>query len=95
MRGSSLVWIVAAIVVAAMGFAELRYCDPSAKNLLPWAGTLVSTFAGAAIAFGFNALRLSKDRQESECVAGNLTLITLVELLERLLQYQKTLYGAG
>jgi hypothetical protein len=63
--------------------------NPSLKDVLGWAGTLVSTFVGAAMAFAFNALRVSKHREEKECIAGNLALITLVEFLDRLLQYEQ------
>jgi hypothetical protein len=74
--------------VTPIGFIEWRYGDPSLKDVLGWVGTLVSTFVGAAMAFTFNAIRVRRDREEKECVAGNLALITLVELMDRLLQYE-------
>jgi hypothetical protein len=82
------IWIVAAIVCLALAFAEFRYGNPSLKEVLGWAGTIGSTFVGAALAFAFNAMRTSNEREEKECVAGNLALVTLVEFLDRLLQYE-------
>jgi hypothetical protein len=82
------IWFVAAIVFLALVFAEFRYGDPAVKDVLSWAGTIGSTFVGAALAFTFNAIKSHNERDERECVAGNLALITLVEFLDRLLQYQ-------
>jgi hypothetical protein len=82
------IWFVAGIVSVALVFAEFRYGDPSVKDMLGWAGTIGSTFVGAALAFTFNAIRSYSERDERECVAGNLALITLVEFLDRLLQYE-------
>jgi hypothetical protein len=81
------VWVVA--VTIGIALVEWRYGNPSLKDVLGWAGVLVSTFVGAAMAFLFNAVRVSKDREEKEYIAANLALITLVEFLDRLLQYKQ------
>lgn len=86
LRGA--IWIATPVVLAGIGYVEWRYGDPTLKDVLGWLGTLVSTFVGAAVAFAFNSVRVSKDKEEKECVAGNLALVTLVEFLDRLLQYE-------
>jgi hypothetical protein len=82
------IWVAAFVFVCILAFAEARFANPSLKEALGWAGTLVSTFVGAALAFIFNAIRSRREREDQECAAGNLALITLIELLDRLLQYQ-------
>ena len=84
------IWIIATIICFSLALAEFRYGNPSLKEVLGWAGTVGATFVGAALAFAFNAIRSANDREEKECVAGNLALITLVEFLDRLLQYEHT-----
>jgi hypothetical protein len=83
------IWIATPVALAGVGYVEWRYGDPKLKEVLGWVGTLVSTFVGAAMAFAFNGVRVSKDKEEKECVAGNLALITLVEFLDRLHQYDR------
>lgn len=75
------------LLLAALG--EWKYGDPSTKDVLGWIGTVASTFAGAAIAFAFNAIRIRSDREEKEFLAGNLALMTLAEWWDRLLQYER------
>jgi hypothetical protein len=84
------IWFVATIICFGLAFAEFRYGNPSLKEVLGWVGTVGATFVGAALAFAFNAIRSANDREEKECVAGNLALITLVEFLDRLLQYDRS-----
>ena len=83
------IWSIAFVLVCIFGFAEVRIANPTIKDALGWAGAVVSTFVGAAVAFIFNAIRSRRDRDDQECTAGNLALITLVELLDRLMQYQR------
>jgi len=84
------IWIAATILVCTLALAEFRLGNPSLKDVLGWVGALVSTFVGAALAFIFNAIRTDREREDKECIAGNLALVTLVEFLDRLLQYEHT-----
>jgi hypothetical protein len=61
---------------------------PTPKDVLGWLGTVVSTFVGAWIAFRFNALKSERDRVDREVEAGNTAIITLIEFLDRLAQFQ-------
>lgn len=66
---------------------------PAPKDVFGWFGTVLSTFIGAWIAFRFNALRSERDRTDLEIEAGNLTIITLIEFLDRLLQFEENSTG--
>ncbi len=87
---NNAIWGVAIIVVCALAAAEFRLGNPTLKDVFAWAGALVSTFVGAALAFIFNAIRTSHELEDEQCIAGNLALVTLVEFLDRLLQYEHT-----
>jgi hypothetical protein len=87
-RRNSL-WFGGGGMLLLAALAEWKYGDPSTKDVLGWIGTVASTFAGAAIAFAFNAIRIRSDREEKELVTGNLALMTLAEWWDRLLQYER------
>lgn len=60
----------------------------SARDLLVGIGTLIATFAGAWLAFGFAQRQRSVERRDQEIAAGNLALFTLSQMLNHVTQYK-------
>jgi hypothetical protein len=80
-------WFASVGLLLLAASVEWRYGDPTSKDILGWLGVIASSFSGALIAFAFNAVRVRSDREEREFIAGNLALMILTEMWDRLLQY--------
>ena len=89
MRSQNAFWgslVAAATLLLVVAIVVLK---PSPVQFLGWVGAGTSTFFGAVLAFYFNSRRASNDREERECVAGNLTLMALAALRNWLVLYQR------
>jgi hypothetical protein len=83
-------WGLVIAVTSALLFVAIFVRQPTARELVGWAGTVLSTFFGALLAFSFNSFRAANEREDKECTAGNLALMTLAAFRNGLARYHNS-----